>query len=114
LVCIVIIARDEVFAAASDKQSVTVVNTNNNAIVVAQRIGGLFIIKTSEIAIAMSASANQQLYSPLHDWHDRLGHVNVSRIMMMGRDGRIDGFSQVFAKEVNEFGYAFCIRGKGK
>ena len=61
----------------------------------------------------MSASADQPSYSPLHDWHERLGHVNVRRIMMMGREGRMDGLSQVSAKEVNELECAFCIRGKG-
>jgi hypothetical protein len=74
----------------------------------------LYIIKASEIAIAMSATADQPSYSALRDWHERLGHVNVRRVMMMGQDGRIDGSSQVSAREVNELECAFCIRGKGK
>jgi hypothetical protein len=99
-----------------DKQSATLVDCNNNntAILTAQRSGGLYIIKASEIAIAMSATADQPSYSVLRNWHERLGHVNVRRIMMMGRDGRIDGLSQVSAREVNEFECEFCIRGKGK
>jgi hypothetical protein len=97
-----------------DKQSATLVDSNNIAILTAQRSSGLYVIKASEIAIAMSASADNPSYSALCDWHERLGHVNVRRVMMMGRDGRIDGLSQVSAKEVNEFECAFCIRGKGK
>jgi hypothetical protein len=98
-----------------DEQSATLVDCNNKPIITAQRSGGLYIIKASEIAIAMSATADQSSsYSLLRDCHERLSHVNVRRIMMMGRNGRIDGLSQVSAREVNEFECEFCIRGKGK
>jgi len=82
-----------------DKHSATLVNCNNKQqLITAQRQGGLYVVKASEIAVAMSAVADDKSYSALQDWHERLGHVNVRRIMAMARDGRIDGLTQVSRK----------------
>jgi hypothetical protein len=94
-----------------DKNSATLVDCNNCNLITAHRHNGLYTIKASGLIFANTAQADLH---PLQDWHERLGHVNVRRIMAMARDGRTDGLSQVSASEVNEFECSYCIMGKGK
>ena len=95
-------------------KSATLYNAKD-ALLTAQLVNGLYTIKASDLqAIAMLASADNKALDLLHDWHLRLGHLNVRSIMDLARDGRIDGLSQVTAKDVNEFRCEACIMGKGK
>ena len=87
----------------------------NEALMTAQLVNGLYTIKASDLqAVAVLANADSKATNLLSDWHHRLGHLNVKSVMDMSRDGRIDGLSQVTAKDVNEFRCEACIMGKGK
>jgi hypothetical protein len=79
----------------------------------AQLVNGLYTIKASDLqAAAMLAYADSKAIDLLQDWHQRLGHLNVRSVMDMSRDGRIDGLSQVSAKDVDGFRCEACIKRK--
>ena len=95
-------------------KSATLYN-GNNALIIAQLVNGLYTIKASDLqATALLASADNKATDLLKDWHQRLGHLNVKSVMNMSREGRIEGLSQVTARDVNEFRCEACIKGKGK
>jgi hypothetical protein len=91
------------------------VGNNNKALMTVQLVNVLYTIKASDLqATAMLASADNKANNLPSDWHHRLGHLNVESVMGLSRDGRIDGLSQVTARDVNEFRCAACMKGKGK
>jgi hypothetical protein len=93
------------------KHSTTIRSTNGTALLTAQKINGLYVLKASTI-YALSAQTSADL---LQDWHHRLGHLNVRDVMRLERAGRLgDSLGHVSASDVLGFVCKSCIIGKGK
>ncbi len=62
-----------------DKHGTTLRNNNNgDNLLTAHLRAGLYSVKTSQLACALTATADL-----LHDWHLRLGHLNVKDVMRL-------------------------------
>jgi len=78
-----------------DKHGATLRNNNNgDNLLTAHLRAGLYSVKASQLAFALTASTADVL----HDWHFRLGHLNVKDVMRLSRAGRIEGQSSVWKR----------------
>jgi len=78
-----------------DKHGATLRNNNNgDNLLTAHLRAGLYSVKVSQLAFALTASTADVL----HDWHFRLGHLNVKDVMRLSRAGRIEGQSSVWKR----------------
>lgn len=98
---------DRGYRVIFDKNGADIVDKSGVAIISAERINGLYYVKTSPRECAASAKSSRE--NLLRLWHRRMGHLNVKDLIEATTTGTIEGIGHIKGGNIS---CDVCIQGK--